>query len=441
MRNLTKTMLTGVTATGLMISMTGASFAGTPDVRARMDALENELRQLKAQVQASDAKVEELEAKTGDLDDLPIFDGKKLMISSRDGKYSIRFGGRVQIDAQIADDDDLDPSHGLDAGIEFRRVRLFAEGKLDGVWKYKVQLNFDEEDEAVNFEDVYIAYTGFKPAQIKLGHFKEPFSLEELTSSKYITFMERALPNAFAPGRNLGIQASTHGDNWSASVGYFVDGVILNGGDNVSTEDQGVTARVHFAPLAEKTENVHLGLSAYYKSDQDAGERFRQRPEIHNAPRLVDTGTIGSVDDIWSVNPEVAAVFGPFSAQAEYNYTSVQRTGGLPDIDLNGFYVYASYFLTGESRAYNAKKGTFGRVKAHDAVELGVRYSYIELDDTGVTDSERGEESNLTVGLNYYFNPYVRTMLNYIYADIDHPTGALPDEEAHIFGNRWQVDF
>ena len=58
-----------------------------------------------------------------------------------------------------------------------------------------------------DFKDVYmqlknVPYIG----NIKVGHFKEPFSMEELTSSKYITFLERALPNAFAPSRNTGIQ-------------------------------------------------------------------------------------------------------------------------------------------------------------------------------------------------------------------------------------------
>jgi len=54
---------------------------------------------------------------------------------------------------------------------------------------------------------------------------------------------------------------------------------------------------------------------------------------------------------------------GPFSLQGEYLKANVSRDTGFADANFDGAYVSASYFLTGESRPYKAKKGTFGRVK------------------------------------------------------------------------------
>ena len=75
--------------------------------------------------------------------------------------------------------------------------------------------------------------------------------------------------------------------------------------------------------------------------------------------RLVDTGDIPA-DDADLINPEVALVYGPFSLQGEYFYATLDND---EDFDFSGFYAFASYFLTGESRKYSASKGYFGRVK------------------------------------------------------------------------------
>ena len=438
-----KIMLTGAAVTALMLGMTGVSFAGQ-DVNARIDSLENELRQLKATVQARDAKLEALEAKTADLDTLPKFDGKKLKVTSADGQYSMELFGRVQIDASIADSGDLAAGHDLDGGIELRRVRTGVAGKLAGDWEYKVEIGFEAQNDSISVEEAFVSYVGIDDISMTVGKLKMPFSLEEKTSSRFITFMERGLPNLFAPGKQLGGEVAYEGERFGAAIAYMVENDLMDGSDSVSAEDNGVVGRVNFAPVYDKDNGqaVHLGLSALYLSDQDGTERFRQRPEIHNADRLIDTGAIANVDDVLSINPEAAVAFGSFSAQAEYNFTQVGRTAGS-DIDLNGGYFFVSYFLTGESRAawYKPGAGKFDRPKVTDAVEIAARVSYLDLEDAGIVAADRGKETDYTFGLNYYFNPNVRAKFNYIYADVDHPAGATVDESANIFGARIEADF
>ncbi|HED18155.1 MAG TPA: porin [Gammaproteobacteria bacterium] len=378
-------------------------------------------------------------------DTVKISTGKSgLKLSSGDGNFKFQLGGRAMIDAAFYDKDKTR----LGNGAEVRRARLFAKGTVYHDWFYKAQIDFAGNKTAL--KDFYLGYSGLNSAKIKIGNFKEPFSLEELTSSKYITFMERGLPNAFSPGRNTGLAVSTHGDKWGAAAGYFFDGIKNSSAPK--SQGWGATGRVHFAPLAEKEQVIHLGAAVSYRgSDGDNEIRFRERPESHvTGTRLVDTGTISGYDNQTLYGLEAATVFGPFSLQGEYMQASVDVSGQGSDPDFSGWYVYGSYFLTGEHRPYKASSGTFGRVKPASIVgqggigawEIAARYSSIDLDDSNYTG---GEQDNITLGLNWYATPNVRFMANYVRASTD-PTSQTEfagagDEDVNIFQVRSQIDF
>ena len=69
-----------------------------------------------------------------------------------------------------------------------------------------------------------------------------------------------------------------------------------------------------------------------------------------------------------------------------------------------------------------------------------MRYSTIDLSDGAI---EGGEEDNLTIGLNWYVNPHVRFMFNYVRADADPTSSDLTgeDDEPNVFQTRAQIDF
>ncbi|MBA2880985.1 phosphate-selective porin OprO/OprP [Desulfosalsimonas propionicica] len=369
-------------------------------------------------------------------------------------RYDVKFGGRIMADwASISADDSFDDDlgGGLDGdGVEFRRARLFASGSFENNVFFKAQYDFAGGD--ADFKDMYI---GMKkvPAlgNIKIGHFKEPFSLEEQTSSKYITFMERGLPNVFSPSRNTGIMAydAALGKRMSWAIGAFYDADGFGDGFNDYT-DINLTARVTGAPVYADNgrKAVHLGLSytRQFRDEDETTLRYRQRPEAHiTGVRLANTGSF-NVDDADIMSLEAAMVMGPFSVQAEYMQSFV-GSDAANDPSFSGYYVYGSYFLTGESRNYKPGSGSFGRVKPNrnfsfqkpgaGAWEVGVRYSNLDLNDEAI---EGGELSNLTLGVNWHLNPNVRMMLNYVYADLEDRED-VADDNANIVQARFQVDF
>jgi len=368
---------------------------------------------------------------------------KGLKFSSKDKAFELKVGGRLQSDwTFFSADDDIEAKTGkLEDGHEFRRARLYIAGTLYGNIEFKAQYDFAGGD--ADFKDVYLGLKNVVGhAGLRIGHFKEPFGLEELTSSKYLTFLERAMPiEAFAPSRNVGFALLKNDNRFSWGFGIFKDADDYGiPSDNVSESVWAYTGRIAGTVYYrdEGRSLLHLGLA--YTSREPAGDslRIRARPEMHLMPsRLVDTHAMDA-DGYDGIGTEIALVQGPFSVQGEYMMASADLIDG-GSVDFTGYYVFASYFFTGESRHY--KKGAFDRVSPSQnftpgggagAWEVALRYSGIDLTDGPISG---GEEDNLTLALNWYLNPNVRFMWNYVTADV------TDVGNVDAFMMRFQIDF
>ncbi len=363
-------------------------------------------------------------------------------LDSPDGKFKMKWGGRVQADYTFASaDDELELAFGpenFQDGFEFRRARLFVEGVIYDRVEFKIEYDFASGESEV--KDTYIALLN-EWGDVKFGHFKEPFSLETLTSSRFIAFVERSLTHdAFAPERNSGIGIAGGSDAWNWGLGAFYDADDF--GTSVDENRINLTGRFAYRPIyADGGKRLlHLALAASSKDSGDTGVfRFRTRPEAHFTTRLVDTGEF-TADSATLLGGELAGVFGPFWFAGEYMQSDVDAPE-VGDPAFDGYYLQAGYFFTGESRGYKTSSGAFDRTKPANplledggmgAWEVLARLSNVDLSDEGVLG---GEQENVTVGLNWYPNAATRLMLNYVLADVE-DLG-----EADFILARWAVDF
>jgi len=461
------------------LSISFATIAGADDaedlkilveaLQERISALEEEIGRMKgddaAAREAASERVEELETKVADAptpqpNDFRVYWKEGLRFDTEDGRFKLKIGGRIQNDWVWYDQpselewiwNPITQAGGFvdtEDGTEFRRARLYLSGTIYDNIDFKMQYDFAGGD--ADFKDVYmqlkdVPYVG----NIKVGQFKEPFSMEELTSSNDITFMERALPNAFAPSRKTGIQLSnTLLDNrMTWAIGIFKD--VDDFGNGQDDGQSALTARVTGLPYYadEGRKLIHLG-AAYSVRNIDGNTRFRTRPEAHLAPRFIDTGDLynGTYN---LLGLEAAAVLGQFSIQGEYTHVDDIENILVGRRQFYGYYVQASYFLTGENRAYKQSGGVWDNIKPRrnfslrkgeergwGAWELAARYSTIDL-DSKFEFPGGGNENNVTLGLNWYLNPNTKLMFNYINADIDHP---LYSGDLDIFQTRFQLAF
>ncbi len=371
-------------------------------------------------------------------------------LESQDKQFSLKFGGRIMVDhAYFSQNDELDSNFGpliSKSGTEFRRARLFMSGTVYSNVEFKFQLDFASGD--VAFKDVYIGITNIPAVgTIRIGHIKEPFRLDALTSSKYTTFMERSFLMDFSQERNNGILVFNDffGKRLSAQAGAFRM-ASSNGNDILADDGYVLTGRITGLAIqnTEKRQLLHLGLGYSYRKPESKTYSVSSRPEAHLGPNYINTETIENAENINLANFEAALVSGPFSLQAEYLTATVNNNtdATFNKYNFESYYGQLSYFITGESKNYKSsyegfdrvkpKKNFGGKDKGAGALEVALRYSNSDLNNNDVLG---GQQADITLGLNWYLNPVTRIMINHVWANIE------DKGTASILQGRLQIDF
>lgn len=425
-------------------------------MQAQMEAMQREMKSLKEQLAQNKAQTTKIEKATNEIKahKTPENDVKISMIpapkfETADGAYSFKVGGFAQIDAGIFKDDRKDHPD----GTNIRRARLNFSGTLAKDFKYKIENDFAGNSSTLT--DVYLEYAGFKPTSITVGQFKEPFGLETLTSDTFTSFIERASTNLFSPDRKIGVMVSSYGTidplgAWTASLGGFGSGTS----STTSTDDESrdITGRITLAPIADKTQVIHFGVAGSHRIPDSSSDSFsfssRAENQLSSASSdlAVNTGTISNADSVNLLGLEAAGVYGPFSVQGEYVRAAVNRNSGV-EPTFGGYYVEASYFLTGESRNYNASTGRFERTKpmwplsvsegSWGAWQVMARYSNLDLNDKTILG---GQLKDTTFGIKWIPNNHTMITANYIMSNSD-SNAVTPNDDPHIFLLRTQFDF
>ena len=419
----------------LFLALPAASADEVPPLGASADLTQAATtKEVAAESSTEKSAVKKKKSKKGKKNDFRVYWKNGVRFRSNSKNFRFRIGGSMQLDAGI-----LTPSKALQQefdidslqnNVRFRRARLKVEGTLYKIFDFKFQYGFvDGKD---GFRDMYVAVKKVPLLQrIQVGQFKEPFSLERMTSSNNVTFMERSLQSRLEPRRNPGIAAFMHffDKRMTEAAGAFR--IVDDLGDTFdSGSSYSLAARVTGLPWYDKKgeQFLHLGLSYAFDFHNGDEIRVRQRPSTQFGPRLVDTGKF-ITNDITYLDPEIALVLGPLSFQAEYLHAFLNQQY-IGDPQFSGWYVETSYFLTGEHRPYNRKKAKFKRLKPINdfgwgdgsgwgAFQVAARFSQLDLNSG---DIEGGRMEDVTLGLNWYLNPAVRVMFNYVYGDrIDEP--------------------
>lgn len=365
-------------------------------------------------------------------------------ISSADGAFSFKLGGRIMWDADSFDgvlNRSNDGSRRL--STDLRRSRLELGGTAYDAWKFKFDIDIKDKLGGSNahLHTVGVGYTGLKTFDVFIGRTKEPFGLEELTSSKSISSIER---NYFTEATDtdsqpeFGIRLDSKGSGLGWSIGLFNPAgnpKKSDGGDRIA-----LTGRWFGALIDTDSTTLHLGIAV---TDRNIDQPIQQKGfalDIAESGGKLDSSslTIDS-DRQWGV--EGLYISGPFSLQSEVFVKKVGGANGGPSGDVHHYYSQATYSLTGERRGYNAKSGIADIIKPSAdgwAVELVGKLDHIELDIDGAPTEV---VSGYLAGLNLYPNKNVKLMLNVIRVTSEKIATANDDDAATVISTRLQLAF
>jgi phosphate-selective porin OprO/OprP len=371
----------------------------------------------------------------------------KLVFETADGDFRWWFDSRIQMDGAMY----FENKNAMSNGFHFRRLTFAMKAVLHRDWEAEVDIDFAEQVDTkpqTELRDMWIKYNVPNVnLSFMVGHFKEPFGMERLNSSRLLTFLERSsISSALPMGRRIGISARYWSD-W-----YQVSGAIM-GHEPATRIDKGqrdetmsTNLRVSVAPINKFGHNFHFGLAGSYKIPDVTSELRANTIEISARtesyvfnPKFLHTGDIPEVNYYTRYGTELMYINGPFYIQSEVMGTTIKRFKNLPTANLRGGYIMTAFMLTGENRYYYVDEGEVGPIekplRKWGALEVAARYTVTNLNDlkAGV---KGGHANQYMFGVNYYPNTSIKFQLNYSFVNLDQfatRKGNLKGDDDHSF--------
>jgi len=335
-------------------------------------------------------------------------------------ELKLTLGGYVQLNFEDGDVSAFEGRFGQTAlkdRFRLRRARINLTGDFAENFDFKVEGDFENSDglsssrTAFEATDIFINWHQFAEANIKVGQWKAPFGLEQLTPDPYLIIIERSLPTgAVTPERQIGVQlwgqpfASVWPDEKDLLTYYA--GIFNGNGRNTTVNDNNnfmYVGRLESTLFKSKVwgqeSSLKLGADVLNSRD-DAGVNISQSLNLLvNTDGSLSPFVLPGADErtAWSVDAWLK--LGPFDLIGEYleEYVNGRTVNGVPpgfsNFTTNGYYITAAYFLI-------PKK-----------LQLAVRWEDLNPGQMG----NDGIHS-ITGGLNYYIHgDDLKLMVDYIH--------------------------
>ena len=353
----------------------------------RLEKLERAVEQLQKRNAELEAEVRSLKKETtavpeGKFKTKVTHDGKTyvekvveeklpIYVQQRGSEIKLVLGGFIQVNFEDSDAFAFNGNFGESAikdRFRLRRARVNLTGDFAEQFDFKVEGDFGQNDgtnnnrTAFSGTDIWLNWHQFPAVQIKVGQYKAPFGLDQLTPDTSLYTIERTLPTgAITPDRQIGAQlwGKPFTNIWPRQkdlLTYYA-GIFNGNGKNTTVNDNnnfmyvGRLESTLFKDVFGKGSFLKLGADVLNSRDDEGVNISQSGNLLVNSDGSLSPFTLPGADErtAWSVDAWLK--LGPFDLIGEYLQEKVNgRTvngepPGFADFTTNGFYVTGGYFL------------------------------------------------------------------------------------------------
>ncbi|MEY2572230.1 MAG: phosphate-selective porin OprO and OprP [Verrucomicrobiota bacterium] len=331
-------------------------------------------------------------------------------------EYKLTLGGYIQANFEAGDVSAFEGRFGLTQlqdRFRLRRARITLSGDFAEQFEFTVQGDFEQSDglapatrTGFSATDIFINWHRIAEANFKVGQWKAPFGLENLTPDPQILTIERSLPTgAIVPERQIGVMLwgkplATAMPDQKDLVTYYA-GIFNGNGRNFNTNDNNefmYVGRLELLPFKGQVMGQEASLKIagdYFFSRDQTGTNISPALNLRVGPDgSLSSYTLTSPDERHAYSFDAWLKVGPFDLIGEYFHENVRPRGTtFTEFEASGYYVLGGYYLI-------PKK-----------LQAVVKYESLD-------PGQRANDGihSITGGLNYYIHgDGIKVMANYVH--------------------------
>ncbi len=413
------------------------------ELKAQIDALQRQVQQLEANqrdsaappVQRDTAKAEVLkDAEQRSEKMLGGYESGKFILRAPDDSFSLSPGAQFQFRFTANSRDDDAVGEDLQDGFEVRRAKFnFGGNVINKDTTYNLQWESSENGGGVTLEEAWVRFSLQDDLGLRVGQMKDDVFHEETVSSKRQLAVDRSLLNELLGGGETDYVQGLRLE-WDANEALRLNAAVHDGynSDNTPFTESGGTNGVGVTP----TDWGFSGRVEYFAAGAGAKKQYEDFSAMKNKSDLLVFG-LGAD---YSIAGDSHAFFHSVDAQYE-NQEGLGLYGAVVglerDIDANA--------PTGIGSTYDWGLLVQAGYMLSEKWELFGRWDVTFLDDELLAATDEDTINEFTVGMNYYLNGHTKFTFDGSYLPDGSPNseqgiGVLAtDEESFIFRGQFQL--
>lgn len=327
-----------------------------------------------------------------------------------------KLSGRLLLDGGVY----INSPKALHAGAHISDVRLAAKLRIYSDWYTKIDVGF--ANNKVTLKDAFTEYSkGYN--YFRAGYMLGYYSIDQSTSTNDLIFNTASnVAETFYPDRRIGLSYTRSSPSWYYSAGVFCgDGLTFS---ETTRPGYNFSGRLVWRPVNSPERLFHIGSGALFKVPDEDTETNKQQIRLKSkgvtyipSPRTLEFTVEDARNQVQS-NIECLMFQNKWMFQTEYLYTNIGQKNNKPSYTAHGGYILGGFLLKGKKYAYDALDAIPMMPQEPHSILLACRYNYTNLNDFS-SKITGGSQHDLSVGINYYFNQYISSRLNYAHLWLD----------------------